>query len=72
MARIDSAIKSINAAFVNINLLRHTKKLKDIANIPLALFAASPLFFITAMMIIPTIAAPIRIAILPSFKTNLQ
>ena len=71
MAKINSVIKNINAVFVNINLLRHIKKLKDIANIPLALFAASPLFFITTMTIIPTFAAPIRIAIIPSFKPSL-
>lgn len=66
MAKINSVIKSINAVFVNINLLRLIKKSKDIANTLLALFAASLHFFITTITIIPIIAAPIRNAIILS------
>ena len=52
MAKINSATKSINAVFVNINLLRLIIKLSDLANILLALSVASLRFFITIIPII--------------------
>lgn len=81
MAKINLAIKSINAVFVNISLhpilfqvvqkvQNHFRPKKE--NILLALFAASLHFFITTITIIPIIAAPIRNAIIHSFKPSLQ
>ena len=80
MAKINLAIKGINAVFVNISLhlifsqvvqkvQNHFRPKKE--NTLLALFAARAHFFITTMTIIPIIAALIRNAIILSFKLNL-
>ena len=68
MAKINLAIKNINAPFANINLHRLIQNTEDNANILLALFVASAHFFITIMTIIQTIAARIRNVIIHSFK----
>lgn len=72
MARINSVIKSINAVFVNINLLRLIKNPIDLANILLALFAASLHFFITITTIIQIIVVLIRNVIILSSKQSLR
>ena len=71
MAKINLAIKNINALFVNINLHPTLIKKSVLANILLAPNAASLHFFITIMMITQIIVVPIRNAIILSFKQNL-
>ena len=68
MAKINLAIKNINAPFANINLHRLIQNTEDNANILLALFAASARFFITIMTIIQIIAARTRNVIIHSFR----
>ena len=79
-AKINLAIKSINAVNVNISLhpilfqvvqevQNHFRRNRE--NILPVPFAVSPHFFITITMIIPIIAALIKNAIINSFKQNL-
>ena len=81
MAKINSVIKNINAAFVNINLhpvlfqvvqmvQNHFHRNKG--NILPVLFVAKQHFFITITMIILIIAAVIKNAIILSSKQNLR
>ena len=80
MAKINLAIKNINALFVIINLhpilfqvvqkvQNHFRRSKE--NILLAPNAASLHFSITTMMITQIIVVPIRNAIIHFFKPNL-
>lgn len=70
MAKTDLAIKNINALFVNINLLPILQKRKTLANILLALFAASLHSSIMTTMIILITVVLTRNAIIHSFKPN--
>ena len=70
MAKIALAIKSINALFVNINLLLMLQKRRILANILLALFVASLHFFIMTTMIIQITVALTRNAIIHFSKLS--
>lgn len=70
-AKINLAIKNINALFVNINLHPTLIKKSVLANILLAPNVTSLHFFITIMTITQIIAVPIRNASIHFFKLNL-